>query len=140
MSACAATSRSRMPSNPPFSASSMAVSRMRMRVSSMLNRNTFHCCIATSDSPSQVHGELTEAIDEARAVALRRAGQRHLRVAAQHLLEHQADLEAGEGHAEADVLAGAEGQVLVGHAADVEAVRVGEHLLVAVGRDVVEDH
>ena len=56
------------------------------------------------------------------------------------LLEHHADLQAGEVGAEAEVrAAAAEGDVLVRRAPDVEAERVVEHVLVAVGRDVEDD-
>ena len=58
----------------------------------------------------------------------------------QQLLEHHPDLAAGEVGAEAEVrAAGAEADVLVRRARDVEAERVGERALVAVGR-VVADH
>ena len=59
---------------------------------------------------------------------------------AEQLLEHHPDLAAGEVGAEAEVrTAGAEPDVLVRRAGDVEAERVGELALVAVGR-VVEHH
>ena len=57
----------------------------------------------------------------------------------QQLLEHHAQLEAGERLAEAEVRAEAERDVLVRVALDVEAVRVGELRLVAVRR-LVEQH
>ena len=56
--------------------------------------------------------------------------------ARQQLGEHGLDLHPGEHGAEAVVHAEPEGEVLVRRAADVEAERVGEHLLVPVGRRV----
>ena len=54
--------------------------------------------------------------------------------------EEQAQLEAGQVGADAEVGALPEGEVRVGVAADVEAERVVEHGLVAVGRRVGEHH
>ena len=59
---------------------------------------------------------------------------------AEQLLEEHPALEPGEVHAEAEVLGDAERQVRVGRAVDVEALRVVEHVLVAVGRRVVHRH
>jgi hypothetical protein len=53
--------------------------------------------------------------------------------------EHGLGLDAGEGGAEAVVDAVAEGEVLVGGAADVEAVGVGDERGVAVGGGEVEE-
>ncbi len=59
--------------------------------------------------------------------------------AAEQLPEDGADLHAGEVGAEAEVPAEPEGEVAGGVLpADVEAERVGEHLVVAVGRRVGE--
>ena len=59
--------------------------------------------------------------------------------AIEELVEHHGDLEAGQAGAEAEVRAEAERHVLVGRALHVEAERVVEHVLVAVGRRV-EQH
>src|SRR5947207_8718208 len=56
----------------------------------------------------------------------------------QHLLEHDAHLQAGEVGAETEVHAVAEGEVRVGVAADVEVHRPGKHRLVAVRRGLPE--
>ena len=59
----------------------------------------------------------------------------------EQLLEQDAQLQAGQRGAEAVVAAvGAEGDVRVRVASHVEAVRVGEHRLVAVGRRVQQQH
>ena len=65
------------------------------------------------------------------------AGELDVVEAAEQLLEDGADLDAGEMGAEAEVAAEAEGEVARRVLrADVEAERVGEHLVVAVGRRV----
>ena len=53
--------------------------------------------------------------------------------------EDDACLDAGQCRAEAGVSAAAEGEVGVGIAGHVEAVRIGEHLLVAVRRAEQQD-
>ena len=58
--------------------------------------------------------------------------------AGEQLVEHHRDLEARQAGAEAEVGAEAERHVLVGRAGDVEAERIVEHVLVAVGRRVEE--
>src|SRR5689334_23160511 len=58
----------------------------------------------------------------------------------EQLLEEDPTLQAGEVHAQAEVLADAEGELRVGAAVDVEGLAVGEDLLVAVGRRVVHRH
>ena len=55
------------------------------------------------------------------------------------LAEDLLELHAREVGAEAVVLAVAERHVVVGRAADVEALRLGEHVLVAVRRRIPED-
>src|SRR3546814_6904263 len=56
-------------------------------------------------------------------------------------LDHRADLAAGELRAEAEVGAAPEAEQLVGvGAADVEGVGVDEHVLIAVGRRVRQQH
>ena len=55
--------------------------------------------------------------------------------------ERDLGLEPGQGGAEAEVVAGAEGQVAVGVGpGEVEAVGIGEHRGVAVGRAEQRDH
>ena len=81
-----------------------------------------------------------DAVHEVGVEAVRRAGQLDVGQALDDLAHGRLDLGAGEAGAEAEVLAAAaEGHVVVGRAADVEGVRVLEHLLVAVGGGVVHD-
>ena len=54
--------------------------------------------------------------------------------------EETVHLHAGQCGAQAEVHAVAEGQVLVGIATDVEAHRIGEDVLVAVGRDIAQQY
>src|SRR5581483_645973 len=63
-----------------------------------------------------------------------------LRGRGQQLFEEHPALEAGKVGAEAEVFGDAEGQMRVGIAADVEALWVGEHVLVAVGRRIEHRH
>src|SRR5699024_7620108 len=58
----------------------------------------------------------------------------------EQLLQEHPPLQAGQVHAEAEVLPDAETEVGVGVATNVEAVGVVEHRRVAVGRRVVRDH
>ena len=68
------------------------------------------------------------------------AGELEVGHAARRLLEHDLDLEPGQVGAEAEVdAAAAEGDVVVRRAADVERVRVVEHVVVAVAGQVVDD-
>ena len=69
---------------------------------------------------------LLHPVDEVRAQAARRSQQPRVPEARHQLLEDHVQLEAREAGAEAEVLADAEGEVLVVGAADVEAIRVGE--------------
>ena len=54
----------------------------------------------------------------------------------EQLLEHDPQLDAGQRAAEAEVRAESERHVVVGRALDVEAERIDEMVLVAVGRRV----
>src|SRR5690606_2422309 len=83
--------------------------------------------------------------DPLEAHAVVEVGQQQLRLAhgadagqpGEQLTEHRLDLLPGEVGAEAEVRAGAaEPDVRVGVTGDVEAIGVGEHRLVAVGRAV----
>src|SRR5829696_2364891 len=91
-------------------------------------------------SGPQLDGHRLDAGEEGDRDALDGADDRGAGVALHQLGEHGAQLEAGEGGAEAEVGSGAEGEVGVWLAGDVEGERVGEHGFVAVGRGVVDDH
>src|SRR3954468_3865611 len=81
-----------------------------------------------------------QLVDELRLDVGGRARDLHVREALERLLEQDVELQPGERGAEAEVpAAGAESLVLVGLAPDVEAIRVLERLLVAVGGDVPHD-
>ena len=73
-----------------------------------------------------------DAAQEARLHALEGAGQLDLVDALDELAEQLAQLEARQARAQAEVLADAEAQVRVRIAVDAEAVRILEHLFVAV--------
>src|SRR5262245_47430539 len=80
---------------------------------------------------SDPHRQVLHAVDEGGAQPLRRARDLDVREAPEQLLEHHPHLLAREARAEAEVLADAEREVLVGIARDVEAVRIREDRLVA---------
>ena len=84
-------------------------------------------------------GDALRALHEVGVDPRRLAGELDVLEPAEQLLEDRADLHAGEVGAEAEVAAEAEGEV-AGRVlpADVEAERVGEDLVVAVGRRVRE--
>src|SRR5260221_581121 len=71
-----------------------------------------------------------DAVEKVRAKPPHRTGQLDGRQAPQQLLEHQLDLQPREVRAETEVLADAEGEMIVRRARDVEALGLGEHLLV----------
>src|SRR5207249_6206217 len=81
-----------------------------------------------------------DAVDERRPQAIRRSGDLEVRQPAEELLEHYRDLPPREVRTEAEVRPAAEAQVVVRIATDVEAERLGEHRLVAVGRAIEEQH
>src|SRR5438132_970343 len=81
-------------------------------------------------------GQVLEAADERGGHPLRLPRELDGFQARQELGEQGAGLHPGQGGAEAVVHPEAEREVLVGVTADVEAERVVEHLLVAVGRGV----
>src|SRR6188472_2460523 len=89
------------------------------------------------------HRHPLDAVEEVRSQSLDRAGELDLADPRHELLEGDLDLEPGQVRAEAEMdAAGTEGHVQVRVAADVEAIGVVEHLLVAVprrepGRDLV---
>src|SRR2546426_6343748 len=85
------------------------------------------------------HRHRFDAVDEVRAQATRRAGELDVGQPGEQLLEHDVNLEPGEIRAEAEVLADAEREMVVGRAPDVEAVGIGEDVFVAVRGDVPED-
>src|SRR5947199_6967781 len=78
------------------------------------------------------HRHVLDAPDEGRAQPLRLAVQREVRQAIKQRLEHHPQLQPRQARAQAEVLAEAEGDVVVRGAADVEAIGLGEDLLVAV--------
>src|SRR6266403_2530305 len=78
-----------------------------------------------------------DAVDEVRAQQLRRAGDLEIGQPAQQLAKHDRDLAPREVRTQTVMSArAAEADVLVRLAQDVEAVRIREHRLVAVGRVV----
>ena len=88
-----------------------------------------------------LHGQALDAVEEVRAQARRRACELDAVEVRDHLLEPDLDLELGQVRAEAEVRpAEAEGEVAVRLPADVEAVGVGELLLVEVARRVPHRH
>jgi hypothetical protein len=72
---------------------------------------------------------MLDAADEARAHPLHRPGQ---------LAEHHLQFELGEIRAEAEMLADAEGDEMIGIAPDIEMVRRGEDAFVVVRRRIEE--
>src|SRR3990172_9539276 len=81
----------------------------------------------------KAHGHVLDAVDEVGAQARDGAGRLDVGQAAQELLEHHVDLEAGEAGAEAEVRpAAAEGEMRVRVARGVEAFGVREHVLLAL--------
>ena len=92
-------------------------------------------------SSNEAKREVLEAVREVRAQPLRLSCQLDALHAGNELLEQDPELEAREVGAEAEVRAGApEGGVLVGRPPDVEAVRVGELVRVAVRGGEPDDH
>src|SRR5207245_1793061 len=93
-------------------------------------------------SGDESHRKVLDAVEEVAAQADGLAAAFDPCVTAEHFIEEDSDLEAGQDGAEAEVWsAAAEGDVLVALAAYVEGVRMGEDHLVAVGRDVPQaDH
>src|SRR5438445_949360 len=88
----------------------------------------------------EADGHVLDAADEVGAEPGRRAGELDVGQAAEQLLEHDPDLQAREVGAEAEVGADPEAEVVVRMPSDVEAVGMGEVLLVAVRGAVPERH
>src|ERR1051326_3119485 len=85
------------------------------------------------------HRHRFDAVDEVRAQPAHRPRQLDVGQPGEQLLEHDVNPEPGEIRAEAEVLADAERQMVVGRAADIETVGIGEDVFVAVRGDVPED-
>jgi hypothetical protein len=87
-----------------------------------------------------LHRQLLDAADEVRGAPPRRlaVGERQGGHAPHQLLEEDAQLEAGEVGAEAEVRADAEGDVVVGRAPDIEPMRLAKGGGIAVGGRVEE--
>src|ERR1019366_5278048 len=91
-------------------------------------------------SGAEMHRKGLQLVDEGRFDVDGAARDVDVGVAFEGLFEHDLQLEAGEGGAEAEVAsAGAEGLVLFG-ARQIEAVGFREARLVAVGGDVPHHH
>src|SRR5262249_5943661 len=73
-----------------------------------------------------------DAVDEVRAEVPNLAVELDAAEAAQQLTEHRPQLEPRQARAQAEMLADAERQVLVGRARDVEAVGIRKDILVAI--------
>ena len=92
---------------------------------------------------AHLHRQVLDADDEVRRPQQRRLGAGELEggQAADELLEHHAQLQPRQAGAETEVGAvAAEGDVRVGVARDVEAMRSGEDALVAIGGGVEQQH
>ena len=94
------------------------------------------CGVSMRRAQLVAHGHRLDAADEGRAQARHRAGELDVVQAFDELAEDDAQLEAGEVGAEAEVLADAEAEVRVGRAVDAEGERLVEDLLVAIRRRV----
>src|SRR5258708_24853795 len=81
-----------------------------------------------------------DAVDEVRPQPGWWSSQLNVREPPEQLLEHHSDFLARKARTEAEVFAEPERQVFVGRAADVEAVRLGKDVLVAIGRWIPHQH
>src|SRR5829696_6085045 len=96
--------------------------------------------LGPGSSGGEADGHRLDAVDEVGVQAGVGPVQLDVRQAFDHLAHGRLDLGPGQAGAEAVVLAAAaERHVLVGRPADVEGVVVREHVLVPVGRRVVDD-
>src|SRR2546426_6966200 len=125
--------------SPPARLTAATTSRQWLKAkrgSSMPSRSQTRVRKKSAPLGCEAHRHPLDAVDEVRAQALDRPGQLDVRQAAQQLLEHDLDLQAGQVGAQAEVMPDAKGEVVVRRAADVETVGVREDLLVAGGRAI----
>src|SRR5207245_8380675 len=88
----------------------------------------------------EAHRQMLDPGEKVRAEPLDPAGQLDLPCPFEERLQHQAQFEARQMRARAIVFALAESQMLVRSPSNVEAVRIREDLLIAIGRGKPEHH
>ena len=88
---------------------------------------------------AHAHQHVLDAADEVRAQPFDRPDELYIREPRKKLFERDPHLEPGEPGAETEMVTDAESDVLVRIAADVEALRLGERLVVVVRRNVPEN-
>ena len=111
-----------------------AARHRRRAADSRLTRRVGHCVL----SGHEANGQVLEAEQAVVRYPGDVAGALDAHLPSDEQLQHDADLEAGEAGAEAEVGAPAETEMRIRRAADVEPERLGEHRLVAVGRHLPE--
>ena len=82
---------------------------------------------------SECDRQMLDAGEQIGSQTLGRSGRSHVRHAAEQFVEHHAQLESGKIRTNTEMLTVAERDVVVGLAREVEAVGIGEHLLVPIG-------
>src|SRR4051794_38308111 len=93
----------------------------------MSTPRTSNACSGSGRRRREAHGDVLQAVDEVGAESLHLAGHLDVGEALQELFEEDLHLQASEVGAQTEVgAATAEGDVLVGGAAHVELVGVGE--------------
>src|SRR5207244_9580229 len=128
--------------SPPARLTAATTSRqwLKAKIGNSMPKRTQMRVFTSAPCRAEPHRHAFDAVDEVRAQALDPAVELHVGEAPEQLLEHDLDLEPREVRPQAEVVAEAEGEVLVRRSADVEPVRVREDVLVPVGRAVPEGH